>query len=140
MFDLVIEKRYAHTQQNVKHLLFLKQHAFKNTYKNAFIMYHPTILVSIYAFSISYAISMHIGSTEEITLLKFNEGGEGDQQEIPQDAAPEEEEQIPKELPECPDHRPTSFLKGRPRSILSLPVFYKILLESFLIDALGYKS
>ena len=24
--------------------------------------------------------------------------------------------------------------------ILSLPVFYKILLESFMIDALGYKS
>ena len=65
------------------HLLFLKQHAVKNTYKNPFIMYHLTILVNIYAFAISYAIFMHIGSTEEITLLEFNEEEEGDQQVIP---------------------------------------------------------
>ena len=83
---------------------------------------------------------MHLGSTEEITLLEFNEGEEGDQQEIPQAVAPEEEEQTPEELPECPEHRPTSFLKGKPQSILSLLVFYKILLESFMNDALGYKS
>jgi len=83
---------------------------------------------------------MHIGSTEEITLLEFNKEEEGDQQEIPQAVAPEEEEQTPEELLECPDHRPTSFMKGKPRSILSLLVFYKILLESFMIDALGYKS
>ena len=93
-------------------------------------MYHHTILVSMYAFAIPYAIFMHIGSTKEITLLEFNEGEEGDQQEIPQATAPEEDEQNPEELPECPDHRPTSFLKGKPRSILSLPVFYKILLKS----------
>ena len=122
------------------HLLFLKQHAVKNTYKNAFIMYHHTILVSMYAFAISYAISMHIGSIEEITLLEFNEGEVRDQQEIPQAVALEEEEQTPELLPERPDHRPTSFLKGKPRSILSLLVFYKILLESFMIDALGCKS
>ena len=93
-------------------------------------MCHHTILISMYAFVISYAIFMHLGSTEEITLLEINEGEEGDQQEIPQAAAPKEEEQIPEELPECPDHCPTSFLKGKPRSILSLPVFYKILLKS----------
>ena len=73
-------------------------------------------------------------------MLEFNEGEEGDQQEIPQAAAPEGEEQTPEELPECPDHHPTSFLKGKPQSILSLPVFYKILIEPFMIDALGYKS
>ena len=73
---------------------------------------------------------MHLGSTEEITLLEFDEGEEGDQQEIPQATVPKDEEQNLEELPECPDHRPTSFLKGKPRSILSLPVFYKILLES----------
>ena len=65
------------------HLLLLSQHAIKNTYKNAFNMYHHTILVSMYAVAISYAIFMHLGSTEEITLLEFNEGEEGDQQEIP---------------------------------------------------------
>ena len=63
---------------------------------------------------ISYSLITHIGSTEEITLLEFNEEEEGDQQVIPQAVAPKEEEQTPEELPECPDHRPTSFLKGKP--------------------------
>ena len=93
-------------------------------------MYHHTILVNMNAFAISYVILMHLGSMEEITLLEFNDGEEGDQQEIPQATAPEGEEQTSEELLECPDHRPTSFLKGKPRSILSLPVFYKILLKS----------
>ena len=34
--------------------------------------------VNIYAFTISYAIFMHLGLTEQITLLKFNEDEEGD--------------------------------------------------------------
>ena len=73
---------------------------------------------------------MHLGSTDEITLLEFNEGEEGDQQEIPQAAAPKGEEHTLEELLECPNHHPTSFLKGKPQSILSLPVFYKVLFES----------
>ena len=88
-------------------------------------MCHRFILVRMHAFAIPYAIFMHLGSEEEITLLEFDEVEEGDQQENPQVAAPEGEEQNPEELPECPGHRPTSFLKGKPRSILSLPVFYK---------------
>ena len=52
---------------------------------------------------------MHLGSTEEITLLEFDEGEKGDQQEIPQAAAPEGEEQTLEELLECPDHRPLLF-------------------------------
>ena len=76
---------------------------------NAFIMCHHTILVSMYAFAISYAIFMHLGSTEEITLLEFNEGEERDQQEIPQAAAPEGEEQNLEELPDCLDHRARPF-------------------------------
>ena len=88
-------------------------------------MCHHAILVRMYAFAIPYAIFMHIGSTEEITLLEFDEVEEGDQQENPQATAPEGEEQTPKELPKCPDHRPTSFLKGKPRSIISLLIFYK---------------
>ena len=82
------------------------------------------------AFALSHVTLMHLGSTEEITLLEFDEGEEGDQQDIPQAAAPEGKEQNLEELLECPDHRPTSFLKGKPRSILSLPVFYKLLLMS----------
>ena len=55
---------------------------------------------------------MNIGSTEEITLLEFNEEEEGDQQGTPQATALGEEEQTPKELLECPNH--TSFVKGKP--------------------------
>ena len=72
---------------------------------------------------------MHLGLEEEITLLEFEEAEEGNQQEDPQAAAPEGVEQNPEELPECPNHRPTSFLRGKPRSILSLLVFYKWLLK-----------
>ena len=92
-------------------------------------MCHHAILVRMYAFAIPYAIFMHIGSTEEITLLEFDEVGEGDQQENPQAIAPEGEEQTPEELSECPNHRPTSFLKGKPRSILSLQYFIKYYLS-----------
>ena len=68
---------------------------------------------------------MHLGSEEEITLLEFEEAEEGDQQENPQVVAPEGVEKNPEELPQCPDHRPTFFLRGKPWSILSLLVFYK---------------
>ena len=67
---------------------------------------------------------MHIGSPEGVTLLEFKEDAE-ENQETPQPAAPEGEEPDTKELPECPDHRPTSFLKGKPQSILSLLCFIK---------------
>ena len=73
-------------------MLLLQQHDVKNTYKNAFITDHATILVNIYAFAIPYAIFMHLGSEEEITLLECDEGEEGDQQENPQAIAPEGEE------------------------------------------------
>ena len=112
------------------HLLLLWHHAVENTYKDTLITSYHIICVVTHAFAISYSMIMHIGSTEEITLLEFNEEEEGDQQEIPQAIVPEGEEQNPKELPECPNHRPTSFLKGKPQSILSLLVFYKILLKS----------
>ena len=55
-------------------------------------MYHHIVLVSMHTFTIPYAIFMQIGSTEEVMLLEFNEGEEGDQQEIPQAAAPEGDE------------------------------------------------
>ena len=91
-------------------------------------MYH-IIRVIIHAFAISYAMLMHIGSTEEITLLEFNEEEEEGQQETPQATALGEDEQTPKELLECPYHKPASFLKGKPRSILSLPCFTKYYLS-----------
>ena len=74
---------------------------------------------------ISYFMLIHIGSFEGITLLEFNKEEEEDQQETPQAIGLEEEEQTLEDLLECLDHRPTSFLKGKPRSILSLPCFIK---------------
>ena len=65
---------------------------------------------------ISYFMLMHIGSYEGITLLEFNEEEEEDLQETPQATALGEEEQTLKDLLECPNHRPTSFLKGKPRA------------------------
>ena len=82
---------------------------------------------------------MHIGSSEGIILLEF-EAVEEEDQEAPQQVAPESEEQAPEELPECPDHRPTSFLKGKAWEHSIPPMFYKYQLESFMFDALGYKS
>ena len=78
--------------KNTIHLLLLQHHDVKNTYKNAFITYHHVMLINIYAFTIPYAIFMHLGSEEEITLLEFDEVEEGDQHENPQAAAPEGEE------------------------------------------------
>ena len=124
-----MEKRFAPTQYNRMHLLLLWHHAIANIYKDAFITFYHIIRVIIHAFAISYAIFKHIGTTEEITLLEFTEEEEGDQQETPLATALEEEEQALEELPECPDHCPTSFLKGKPRSILSLPCFTKYYLS-----------
>ena len=67
---------------------------------------------------------MHIGSPEGVTLLEFEEEAE-DNQGTPQPIAPKGEEPATNELSECPDHRTTSFLIGKPRSILSLLCFIK---------------
>ena len=80
---------------------------------------------------ISYFMLMYIGLSEGITLLEFKEESE-EQQEAPQAVALEGEEQTLEDLPECPDHKPTSFLKGKPRSILSLPCFIKYHLSFYV--------
>ena len=57
---------------------------------------------------------MHIGSPKGITLLEFEVVEEEDQQEAQQPIAPEGEEQVLEDLSECPDHKPSSYLKGKP--------------------------
>ena len=58
-------------------------------------------------------------------LLEF----EGVSQEEEQPEEPEvqatDEAATEEELSECPDHRLSSFLKGKPQSIISLPCLYK---------------
>jgi hypothetical protein len=80
---------------------------------------------------------MQIGSPEGIMLLEFETVGEEIPQEIPQQEAQGEGEHIQEDLPECPYHKPSSYLKGKPRSILSLLCFCKYQFESFMFDALG---
>jgi hypothetical protein len=47
-----------------------------------------------------------------------------------QEQEPPETQEPGEELQECPNHRPSTFEKGKPRSILSLPILanlYKVL-------------
>ena len=98
-----------------------------------FIIPHHIIHVVIYVSMISYFMIMHIGSFEGITLLEFKQKEEEEQQETPQAIALEGEEQTLKDHPKCLNHRPTSFLKGKPWSILSLLCFTKYHLSLLLL-------
>ena len=64
----------------------------------------------------------HTGSQE-------NEVGTEEPKEL-QEQEPPEAQEPGEDLQECPDHRPSTFEKGKPRSILSLPILanlYKVL-------------
>jgi hypothetical protein len=81
---------------------------------------HPLYLLCIHA----------IGAPEGVTLLEFEPviPEEDQEQQEPEDPAGEG---VPADdLPECPDHRPSTFLKGKPRCMLNL-LFYKLILSTF---------
>jgi hypothetical protein len=66
---------------------------------------------------------MHaIGVPEGVTLLEFEEPSEEQQQPTPevQEVQPSGEVQDEEVTVECLDHRPCNFVKGKPRSIISL--------------------
>jgi hypothetical protein len=48
-----------------------------------------------------------------------------EQPEVQEQEVPEAEEEVGEDLLECPDHRPSSFERGKPRSIISL-LLYKV--------------
>jgi hypothetical protein len=61
-----------------------------------------------------------IGVPEGVTLLEFEGTISEEDQEQPgelEEAA--SEGHAVDDLPECPDHRPSSFLKGKPRCMLT---------------------
>ena len=61
-----------------------------------------------------------IGVLEGVTLLEFEEPSE-QQQPTPEIQEEQPSREVPDEVVvECPDHRPCNFVKGKPRSILSL--------------------
>jgi hypothetical protein len=64
----------------------------------------------------------HTGSQEESQVAVPEEQTWTDQQESQAQEVPEEEKQG-EELPECVDHQPSSFERGKPRSILNLLLY-----------------
>ena len=65
---------------------------------------------------------MHaIGATEEITLVELDIDPQEENQEVQHQEVPREVEPEANHLPECLDHQPTMFMKGKPHSIISLP-------------------
>ena len=62
------------------------------------------------------------------------EGQEVQHQEVPGEGEPKVDH-----LPECPDHRPTTFVKGKARSIISLPTLL-MSPKVIRIDALNDRS
>ena len=68
--------------------------------------------------SMIFILHIHaIGVSEGVTLLEF----EGANQEEEPEVQEADGVVAAEELPECPDHQPSSFLKGKPWSILRLP-------------------
>ena len=73
------------------------------------------------AYTHSYLIIHAIGAPDATASFKLQvnpEGQEGNPEVEVQQAGPEE----PEEEVECPNREPASFVKGKPRSILSLPL------------------
>ena len=64
----------------------------------------------------------HIGSQEELLVAVLEEQTGTDPQEVQAHEVSEEEEPG-EDLPECVDHLPSSFERGKPQSILSLLLY-----------------
>jgi len=61
----------------------------------------------------------YLGAPQGVTVLEFALPElEEQQKDPPQEGGAEEED-----LPECPNHHPTMFIEGKPRSIISLLIF-----------------
>ena len=58
---------------------------------------------------------------------------ETQEEEIPGGLEPEGE------LQECPDHKPSTFEKGKPQSILSLPILANLISTSCLFYYVAFK-
>jgi hypothetical protein len=72
---------------------------------------------------------LHHTGSQEVTPVAVPEEPE-EQPEVQEQEVPEVDEEVGEDLPECPDHRPSSFERGKPWSI-SLPV-YKYFINALL--------
>ena len=83
---------------------------------------------------------MHaIGATEGITLVELDAEPQEENQEVQHLEVPGEGEPEADHLPECPYHQPSTFVKGKPRSIISLPTLL-MSPKVIRIDALHERS
>jgi hypothetical protein len=61
-----------------------------------------------------------IGVPKGVTLLEFEGALQEEEQKQPEEPeVPTSEGVSEEEMPECPDHHPSSFLKGKPRCTLT---------------------
>ena len=94
-----------------------------------YMVVHVIITFHLFCIHDSHAVHMHaIGVPEGVTLLKFEKGLPEEQQQV-QEQEVQAAEGVNEELLECLDHQPSSFLKGKPRSILSLLCFKNVTLS-----------
>jgi hypothetical protein len=85
-----------------------------------FTFHSPSMLHSFLCIHEIYLCIHAIGVLEGVTLLKFEGAHQEEEQEQPKEPKEPAGKGVPKEeLPECPDHRPSSFLKGKPRCMLT---------------------
>jgi hypothetical protein len=73
---------------------------------------------------------LHHTGSQEVTLVAVPEEPE-EQPEVQDQEVPEADEKVGEDLPECLDHRPSSFERGKPRSIF-LPRFANIFINALL--------
>ena len=84
-------------------------------------------------------IEQAIGASDATASYELQvnpEGQEGNLEVEVQQVGLEE----PKEEVECPNHEPASFMKGKPRSILSLPLLSKVYLICYIYWCTKYRS
>ena len=99
---------------------------------------HFIITFHLFCMHDSYAMHMHaIGVLEGVTLLEFEQGLPEEQQQAQEQEVQALEGVNEEEVLECPNHQPSSFLKGKPWSILSLLCFENDYFEYlYMFDAL----
>ena len=85
---------------------------------------HFIITFHLFCIHDSYVVHMHaIGVLDGVTLLEFEQGLLEEQQQVQEQEVQALEGGANEEVLECPNHQPSSFLKCKPRSILSLLCF-----------------
>ena len=91
---------------------------------HSYMVVHFIITFHLLCMHDSYTMNMHtIGVPEGVTLLEFEQVLLEELQQAQEQEVQALEEGANEEVLECLDHQPSSFLKGKPRSILSLLCF-----------------